>query len=342
MKQPEFLRPGDVIATIAPSFGITTEPYLTRYETSLKNLKKRGYRIIEGKNVRRADGVVASAPGKDRAEEFMEAYRSDAKAIFSVGGGELMNEMLPYLDFKEIKKLPPKWFIGFSDNTHLTYTLTTHCGLITVYGSNFPAFFEKPLRLNQLDTIEMVEGRKEFEGYPKWAKPNFRKKRPLVQKPVNPTKRYLYRTPKIITPFGYEKPIEGILLGGCMDVILAMCGTKYDATGPFLLEHEEGIIWYLEACDLGPLQIRRGLFQLREAGYFRTAKGFLIGRPLCWDRDDMGVNRVNAVLDILGELNVPILLDVDLGHYAPSMPIKNGAQAKVSLEDGNLIIQYKE
>ncbi|MBO4540660.1 MAG: LD-carboxypeptidase [Bacilli bacterium] len=342
MKQPEFLRPGDAIATIAPSFGAATEPYLTRYEVSLKNLKKRGYRILEGKNVHREDGVVASAPAQERAEEFVEAYRSEAKAIFSVGGGELMNEILPYIDFKEIKKLPPKWFVGFSDNTHLTYTLTTQCGLITIYGSNFPAFFEKPLRLNQLDTIEMLEGKKEFAGYPKWNKPNFRKKKPLVPKPINPVKRFLYRTPKIITPVGYEKPIEGTLLGGCMDVILAMCGTKFDATGPFLLKHEEGIIWYLEACDLGPLQIRRGLFQLREAGYFRTAKAFLIGRPLCWDKDEMGVNRFNAVLDMLSDLNVPILLDVDLGHYSPSLPIKNGAKAIVSLKEGNLFIQYLE
>lgn len=342
MKQPEFLRPGDAIATIAPSFGITTEPYLSRYEASLKAFKKRGYRIIEGKNVRRDDGVVASASGKERAEEFMEAYRSGAKAIISVGGGELMNEILPYVDFDEIKKLPPKWFVGFSDNTHLTYTLTTLCGLKTIYGSNFPAFFEKPLRLNQLDTIEMLEGKKSFEGYPKWSKPNFRKKRPLVPKPIKPLKKYLYRTPKVITQIGYEKPIEGTLLGGCMDVILGMCGTKFDATGRFLLEHEEGIIWYLEACDLGPLQIRRGLFQLRQAGYFKNAKAFLFGRPLCYDQDQMGVNRFNAVLDILGDLNVPILLDIDLGHYAPSLPIKNGAKAIVSLKEGNIHFDYED
>lgn len=342
MKQPEFLRPGDIIATIAPSFGVTTEPYLTRYEASIKNLKRRGYRILEGACVRKAEGVVASASPEERAKEFMDAYRSEAKAIISVGGGELMDEILPYIDFKEIKNLPPKWFVGFSDNTNLTFTLTTLCGVMTIYGSNAPAFFEKPLRLNQLDTIEMLEGKKSFAGYPKWNKPNFRKKRPLVPKPIKPLNRFLYRTPKIITPIGYKKPMEGTLLGGCLDILILLCGTKYDAMGPFLLDHPEGIVWYLESCDLGPLQIRRALFQLKEAGYFKTAKGFLIGRPLCWERDEMGVNRFNAVADMLSDLNVPLLFDVDLGHYSPSMPMKNGAKAVVSFKEGNLFIDYKD
>ena len=64
MKRPEFLKKNDKITMVAPSFGVTTEPYLTRYYAAVKNLKKQGFQILEGKNVHREDGVVSSAPQK--------------------------------------------------------------------------------------------------------------------------------------------------------------------------------------------------------------------------------------------------------------------------------------
>ena len=69
---------------------------------------------------------------------------------------------------------------------------------------------------------------------------------------------------------------------------------------------------------------------------------FLIGRPLCRDAEIFGVNKRNAVLDILSPLGVPVLLDVDLGHIAPSLPIKVGAKATVSLKEGNIVYDYEE
>ena len=49
-----------------------------------------------------------------------------------------------------------------------------------------------------------------------------------------------------------------------------------------------------------------------------------------------------AYLSVLGELNVPILLNVDLGHLAPSMPIRCGALATVEYKNSNVFITYKE
>ncbi len=343
MKQAEFLKTGSKITMVAPSFGVTTEPYMTRYEAAKKNLKKQGYVIEEGRNVHLAEGVVASSTPIERAKEFMNAYSSDTDLILSVGGGELMNEMLPYVNFELIKSLPPKWFMGFSDNTHLTYTLTTIADVITIYGSNAPTFFEKPLRLNQLDSLKMLNGEKEFYGYEKWNKPNFKKKfDPTLKKEINPLHKFRYMSKKVITPYNWENDVEGRLLGGCLDCLIMICGTSFDKTKEFIDRHNEGIIWYLEACDLSPLGIRRALFQLKEAGWFKTAKAFLIGRPLCWDNLSFGIDRFEAVKGVLDDLNVPILFDVDLGHYSPSMPIKNGAIAKVSYENNNIHFIYKE
>lgn len=342
MKQPPFIKQGDTIIMVAPSFGVTTDPYMTRYEAAVKNFKKQGFKVIEGANVHLNEGVVSSAPAKQRACEIMDAFKSEASLIISVGGGELMDEILPYIDFEELKRLPPKWFMGFSDNTNLTFTLTTICDIQSIYGPCTPSFYEKPMRLNQLDAMRMLSGEKEFLGYPKWNKPNYKKKKVENPKPVDPLRRGRYMSLKKITPFQYDAPFEGVILGGCLDCLIALCGTKYDQVSSFIKKQEDGVIWYLEACDLSPLGIRRGIFQLKEAGWFDNAKGFLIGRPLCYPVNMMGVDRFNAATDNLLGLNVPILMDVDLGHLPPSLPMKNGAHATVSFEKENLKIVYDE
>jgi muramoyltetrapeptide carboxypeptidase LdcA involved in peptidoglycan recycling len=136
--------------------------------------------------------------------------------------------------------------------------------------------------------------------------------------------------------------MKGILLGGCLDCLINMCGTKYDKVKEFNKKHPEGVIWFLEACDLSPLGIRRALWQLKEAGWFENANGFLIGRPLCGEANWMGVDRFNAVTDILGELGKPMLLDIDLGHVPPALPIITGANAKVVYKNENIYIHYED
>ena len=334
MRQPPYLRKGDVISLVAPSFGCTVEPYATRLDVSIKNLRRAGFKVVEGPNIRKDEGLAASAPGPERAKEIHDAFSSDASLILAVGGGETMCEMLPYIDFEAIKNGPAKWFMGFSDCTHLTFLLPTLCDMVAIYGPCAPSFFQKKWRLSEKDAMDMLFGQKHFEGYPKWSITGRNEAHPLWG--------YRLSQPKIITPYGYEKPIEGTLLGGCLDCLVNFCGTKYDQVKEFNAKHPEGIIWFLEACDFNALELRRAYFELREAGWFDNAKGFLMGRAKSARWEFMGADRFNAATDILGPLGVPILLDVDLGHLSPSLPFKCGAEATVALENGNLIIDYKE
>lgn len=334
--QPAFLKPGSKIALIAPSFGCTDEPYKTKLMESIKNLKAAGYRVDEGENIWVLKGVAASNTPQKRAEEFMKAYADESvDAIFSVGGGELMCEILPFIDFKKIQGYKPKWFMGFSDNTNLTFTLTAWANLVTVYGPCAGQFFSKPFRLDAKDAMRMLQGEKEFEGYPLWE-------RNSLATPENPLAPLNLTEKKVLKPYNYQRPFSGIMLGGCLDCLINICGTKYDNVSAYVSSLGEGVVWYLEACDLNPLSIRRALFELREAGWFKTAKGFVIGRPVCFGMDLMGVNQYNAVTDILGECDVPIIMDADLGHLAPAIPYKNGALATVGIEDNNLKVVYKE
>lgn len=52
-------------------------------------------------------------------------YESNVNdVLISCGGGELMCEILPYVDFDRIKAAKPKWYLGYSDNTNFTFYRT--------------------------------------------------------------------------------------------------------------------------------------------------------------------------------------------------------------------------
>ncbi len=332
-RTPPYLHVGDTISLVAPSFGCTTEPYLTRLGAAIKRLEKAGYKIKIGKNVYRNDGVCASASPEERVEEFMEAYLDpESKLVLSVGGGEFMNEMMPLVDFDAIAKAPEKWFMGFSDNANLTFPLTVFSNIKTIYGPNAPSFYEKPFRASAKDALAMLAGEKHFLDYPKWTF-GTKKTDPILWRPR-------FNRERIIIPHKYEQPVEGTLLGGCMDSLVNLLGTRLGNIDAFLEAHPEGIIWYFEACDLNALSIRRALFQLREAGWFKNAKMFLFGRHYSARFPIMGVDRYNAAIDILSD--VPMLFDVALGHIGPSLPMMNGAKCRAAFEDGFLVMDYLE
>ena len=48
--------------------------------------------------------------------------------------------------------------------------------------------------------------------------------------------------------------------------------------------------------------------------------------------DDGGLTQEEAVLDALGGLDVPIVLDVEIGHVPPHLPLLNGAVARVVVD----------
>ncbi len=330
--QPKFINSKSKLYLVAPSFGCTTSPYNERLKKAIKQLRHLGHKVIIGDNCFLAKGLCASNTKELRAKEFMEAYESDAEAIISVGGGEMMYEILDYIDFEKIKKLPPKWFIGFSDNTNLTFTLTTLCDIQTIYGSCAGGFHFKNYTYDVLDTYEMMQGKKEFMGYLKYESTPDRS---------NPFADYILDSKKIITPYNYKEKFSGTIIGGNLDCMQLLCGTKYDNVCSYTNKHTEGIIFYFEACDLNVTAIKRALIQLKRCNWFNNIKGFLVGRPLCINEEFININHINAVTDVLKEYNVPILLDIDLGHLSPSLPFRNGAYATIEYKNENIYINYK-
>ncbi len=338
MKKINYLKENDKVYLVAPSFGCTFTPYKERLDSAIKVFNNLGYEVIEGNNIRLLKGHVRSNTEKKCAKEIMDAFKSDAKVIFSVGGGETMIEILEYIDFSKINKLPPKLFIGFSDNTNLTFLLTILTNQISVYGPCFPTFGGETMNEACIDTLKLITNKSKIvKGYPKWLK-NGDHDFSLL----NPLKELPYDTKSKITLINTNNfNVEGILLGGCLDILTLLCGTKYDKVKEFVENNKDkGIIWYLEACDLTPLGIERSLFQLKEAGWFKYSKGFIFGKPLHYDEKQFNVDRKSSVKHILKKLKLPIALDVSIGHFNPSLPILNGAYSKVKIINNELEITY--
>jgi muramoyltetrapeptide carboxypeptidase LdcA involved in peptidoglycan recycling len=346
MRYPEFLKENGTIGFVAPAFGCATEPYISRFDSALKKLETKGHKLELGPNCREAKGLGISNTPKKCGEELNSFYASSTNdVLMSVGGGEMMCEVVPYMDFELVKKSKPKWFIGYSDNTNFIFTSATIADTAGIYAPCAGDFGMEPWHVAVQDTYDLLTGRKlKFSNYDKWEMEG--------DDTADANSPYNVSEPTVMKAFVCENGVakesstqkiafEGRIIGGCLDCFVHLDGTPYDKVKEFNEKYrEDGIIWFMEACDLNVFDIRRCLWQLKESGWFNYLKGVLIGRPGCFGQEFMGVNQYNAVTDILSEYNVPILMDLDIGHHPPMIPIIVGACAKVHFADNHFEIEY--
>lgn len=346
MRYPEFLKKGDRLGFIAPSFGCSFDPYLSCFDEALRFFGGQGYDTLTGPNCRAALGQGKSNTPELCAAEINDFLtRDDCSAALSVGGGETMCEDLSFVDFEAIAKARPRWFMGYSDNTNLTFTLPTLCDTAAVYGPCAPAFGMKPLHTSLYDALGLLNGNNlTVKNYDKWEIEALKtEENPFV--PYNVTEPSCL---KVFKPDGCEIEegeslnFSGRLLGGCLDVLSLLCGTRFDRVKEFCRRYEgDGIVWFLEACDLSPVAMRRAYWQLEEAGWFDTARGFIIGRPYFFNAESFGLDRISAALPVLEKYHVPVVMDADVGHLPPMMPLICGALGNVRAEKGSLIIEHR-
>lgn len=352
MRFPEFLKKNGTIGFVAPSFGCNIEPYKTSFNHALEKFHDMGYQTMLGPNCFEGSGIGISNTPEKCAAELNKMYLSDeAEAMISCGGGELMCEILDDVDFDAIKAAKPKWYMGYSDNTNFTFLLTTICDVASIYGPCAGTFGMEPWDESIEDCFSLFTGKKlMMQSYPLWEKEGLRdEEHPL--EPYNLTEQSLVRgflTQKDqmgeVQAFETEGTIEfkGRLIGGCMDCLVNLTGTKFDQVKSFNERYkEDGIIWYLESCDLNVFGIRRAIWQMIHAGWFEHVKGFLIGRPLHFGEEMIGLDQYHAVIDLLKEYKVPVLMDLDIGHLAPMMTLINGSTASVCAENGKVKINME-
>ncbi|ESL02828.1 LD-carboxypeptidase [Catonella morbi ATCC 51271] len=336
MNIPDFIKKGDIIGVTAPSAGFTEQVDLTKLENAKFNLSEKGYEVIETCNVRKCE-KGRSSTGKKRAEEFLSLIRNEeVKYILSASGGDFLMEMLEYQDY-ELIKANPKWIQGYSDNTGLIYPITTICDMATVYSGNVGDYGMSLWHDGVKNNLKLLEGKnieqKEFDLFE-----NEYVKKVTGYEGYNLTDKVKYE----FVSENKSESFTGRLLGGCLDVLIMLCGTKYDKTEEFVRKYkEDGIIWYLESFDLSSARIQCALWQLKEAGWFEGAKGFLFGRP-CFFREEYETDFNEAVKTALDSINLPIITGCDIGHRPPRLTMINGLVAEISFDGEHFKMKYPE
>ncbi len=350
MRYPKFLKDGGSIGFVAPSFGCSIEPYRSAFDHALEVFHEMGYKTVCGPNVYASDGIGISSSPKNCGRELTKMYCSNScDILISCGGGEMMCEIQDYLDYGRIARAKPKWYLGYSDNTNFTFLLPTLCDTAAIYGPCAPAFGMQPWHKAIEDTYLLLRGEKfRFPGYRRYEIES-RKDEEHPLEPYNCTERrkILGFAPGEKQPAGKGDRVincSGRLLGGCLDILVTLCGTRYDRVREFTEKYSgDGILWFFEACDLNVFGIRRAIWQLQHAGWFEHVSGFLIGRPRTGQEEMMGLDHIRAVTDLLAEYRVPILLDVDIGHLPPMLPLITGSLAEVSFRpaDGSMKLRMQ-
>lgn len=316
------------IGITAPSSGVGTEHH-DLLKLTIERQEQKGFTVVTGDTAWTQE-MAKSAPAKKRAEEFMEMMtNSEIDFIFPPWGGELVIEMLEYVDFKKIQS---KWVLGYSDLSVLLLAMTLKTGIATAHGTNIidlrgeksdetTARWLAVLKTATGETVKQISS-KHYQK--KW---DHSIASPVVFHLTEPT------TWKTVS--GTEETFSGRLLGGCIDVIHHLIGTPFGEVQTFRDEHIPGeqVIWYLENCEMSVPDLKRSLTQMKYAGWFDNCSGILFGRSMA--NEPVGGYTVDRMYrDLAEELDLPIAYDIDLGHMPPQITFINGAYAEVRVADG--------
>ena len=255
--------------------------------------------------------------------------------ILCATGGDFLVEILPFVNF-DLLLDNPKLVAGFSDPTGLLYPITTKYDIATFYGQNFSPFWAETLHKSQNDFLEIIKGnlilQKIYDLYVKEYSESV-----TGLEGYNLTEKVCWKTLD-------DKPVslKGRIIGGCLDVISELAGTKYDGIDTFNQKYkEDGIIWYFDNCELSKEETIRTLWKLGELGYFKFTKGVIFGR-FGLDVSYYGYDVKTCIQDsILNNLNIPIVYEADITHRSPCMTIINGAIASIEVNDGKGTISFE-
>lgn len=323
MKYPEFIQKGGTIGICAPSAGVGRK--MNDFDRSVSYLKGLGYSIKESESVRVND--PRSTDAANRGKELNELFEDNSvDCIMCAAGGDFLDEMIPYADF-ELMEHNPKWLYGMSDPTGLLFPYTCMCDVATIYGSNAGSFDVEPLP-------EYLKVHSTFLSNPNFVQHSY----PYhVSDPFADTFDMSEKTE--LGSNVNEFHVQGRCIGGCIDVLKDLIGTRFDHTEQFLNKYkEDGIIWYFDNFCLSAETLYRTFLQFSYAGWFDHTEAVLIGRTAI-PSSETGMSYEEAILTAFKD--IPVIYNADIGHVPPTWVMINGAMADLKFENKNAEISFQ-
>lgn len=335
MIYPKFIKENDTIGVTALSDGITKKEKIYRLNSAIKNITNFGFQLKETPNVRTSI-QGKSSDNKTRAKELIELFQDNSiKAIISASGGDFLLEILPYIDFNIIKN-NPKWVQGYSDPTSLLYIITTTLDIATIYGDNFCSFGMNPWHQSLYNNIEILKGNIITQN-------SFNKYESTYQEYTVGDEPYHLTESVFWKNLNNENDIKitGRIIGGCIDCLNDLFGTRFDNTKNFIEKYkDDGIIWYFDNCELSNDQLIRTFWKFKDNGYFEHTKGIIFGRSTR-DFSYYDISFENALKYSFHDFNIPIVINTDIGHVSPRMTIINGSIATITSSKGKGTISFE-
>jgi muramoyltetrapeptide carboxypeptidase LdcA involved in peptidoglycan recycling len=318
---PKYLESNGTIGITACSAGVLKK--IEKYEKSINNVKKNGFKIIETNNVR-TDGVVSSDK-ITRARELESLFINDNIDMVAIAsGGDFLYDMLTEVDFSLLKE-NVKWLAGSSDPTSLLFTVTTNLDIATIYSPcNMSGFNISPLHESYVNYFEILKGNLVKQcKYDTYEGESFSDE---------------MNTPNEWLNINGNVDESGVLIGGCIDSLKDIIGTKFDKAKEFIDKYkDEGIIWYFDVFSLTSEGLYNTLVQFRNAGWFEHCKAILIGK-VCIPNTYVDMTYEELIEKAIPDIKV--IYKFDIGHVKPSFTMINGAKVRVVSSEDEGYLEY--
>jgi muramoyltetrapeptide carboxypeptidase len=288
VRKPPALRPGDLIGVVAP--GAAVEESAVRAGTRV--LEQAGYRVRLGASLLKHAGYLAGTD-RERVADLMAMFRDDeVRAVVAARGGYGSGRLLPLLDVDLLRRRP-KILVGYSDITFLLVELVQRAELVAFHGPML-AGLEKNLE-GAAALVRMLSGDRTD-----WS----------------------VAASTIVQP----GTGEGLLVGGCLSILVAALGT------PYAIE-TAGRLLFLEDVNEKPYRVDRMLTQLRQAGKLDAVVGVIFGEMAgCTAGADESFTVLDVVREAFAGARYPVAFGVATGHGRVAMTLPLGIRARLAGE----------
>ncbi|MCI0635605.1 MAG: LD-carboxypeptidase [Actinobacteria bacterium] len=229
----------------------------------------------------------------------------EVRAILALTGGRMALSYLDLIDYDAVRA-DPKPLLGFSDISTLHLALHARTGLVSLH--------------SELVTY----------GFGEWSECDDTRRRELEDVYL----RVLTsdEAPGVLPPgrrWECWRPgrAQGSLIGGLLNRLVRVQATPY-ALSP---ERFDGAVLFWEEVGTSTSAVWNDLHVLRYAGVFDRIAGMVVGATEM-ELTEGGPTFREVVLDVLGDRDIPVLGNVDIGHDGPNVPMPLGVRAEVDAD----------
>ena len=270
---------------------------MNRYNPIIANIERLGFTVKLGANFQK-DTYGYAASAEERAADLNALVSDDSVHMILFGGGDGAVEILPLIDYENIRR-HPKLFSTYSDGTSILNAIYAQTGLITYYGFGAGEFTD-------LRYYDYMQFRSHFmEG--------------------NDVKSFVSGSAWKTLRGGH---CDGILTGGYAALFALMLSNeyfKYDAGKKYLL--------FLEGQFGNAGAAATLLAFIGQSAFMRNVAGLIFGHYSVNVPDDFW-----RCLERFGNThNIPVVYTDDFGHGAKHAIFPIGTNAKLDADKQNLI-----